>query len=271
MTTIWSGGWILTPIKISDKTPPGFHPRWNMSFILEQTLAFKWDLLLIKTTHGNNAVPEKTGQCIISYCFIGEDMSKSWDSCFIRFQTLVDEARSPSFWHMTLNTLYFFACFWTLSCCILRVGILDLLTFFCWYRGTDCEQKKQYNQTINPLHYRVDVTYESIWYPERLKSLSHWCWYLEMLLVKNKQDVSSQGLLKSLIFHKDIETPNVAHLLCIWKVMTLKVNFKDLLLRSEAWKYHTKRPEKGRKVKMVRWMMTFHLRNRGYYMALRRH
>ena len=161
--------------------------------------------------------------------------------------------------------------FWTLSCCILRVGILDLLTFFCWYRGTDCEQKKQYNQTINPLHYRVDVTYESIWYPERLKSLSHWGWYVEMLLVKNKQVVSSQGLLKSLIFHKDIETPNVAHLLCIWKVMTLKVNFKDLLLRSEAWKYHSKRPEKGRKVKMVRWMMTFHLRNRGYYMALRRH
>ena len=35
--------------------------------------------------------------------------------------------------------------------------------------------------------------------------------------------------------------------------------------------YYTKRPEKGRKVKTVRWMMTFHLRNRGYYMALRRH
>ena len=105
MTTIWSGGWILIPIKISDETPPGFHPRWNMSFILEQTLAFKWDLLLIKTTHGNNAVPEKTGQCIISYCFIGEDMSKSWDSCFIRFQTLVDEARSPSFWHDVKHSL----------------------------------------------------------------------------------------------------------------------------------------------------------------------
>ena len=30
MTTIWSGGWILIRNKISDKTPPGFHPRWNM-------------------------------------------------------------------------------------------------------------------------------------------------------------------------------------------------------------------------------------------------
>jgi len=88
--------------------------------------------------------------------------------------------------------------FWALCCCILRVVILDLLTFFCWYRGTDCvQQKKQYNQTISPLHYCVDVNYESIWSPERLKSLPHWCWYVEMLLVKNKQVVSSQGLLKS--------------------------------------------------------------------------
>ena len=120
-----------------------------------------------------------------SYCFIGEDMSKSWDSCFIRFQTLADEARSPSFWHITLNTLCFFSCFWTLSCFILRVVIRDLLTFFCWYRGTDCEQKKQYNQTINPLHYRVDVNYESIWYPERLKSLPQWCCSGKCHLLKN--------------------------------------------------------------------------------------
>ena len=35
------------------------------------------------TTHGNNAIPEKTCHCIISYCFIWEDMSKTWASCFI--------------------------------------------------------------------------------------------------------------------------------------------------------------------------------------------
>ena len=116
------------------------------------------------------------------------------------------------------------------------------------------------------------------------------CWYyLRVYLVPRKTEKSFPLMLvcwdatrkkqtgrfvtrsAQIILHKDIETPNVAHLLCIWKVMTLKVNFKDLLLRSEAWKYHSKRPEKGRKVKMVRWMMTFHLRNRGYYMALRRH
>ena len=142
MTTIWSGGWILIPIKISDETPPGFHPRWNMSFILEQTLAFKWDLSLIKTTHGNNAVPEKTGQCIISYCFIGEDMSKSWDSCFIRFQTLVDEARSPSFWHITLNTLHFFFELW-----VVAFWELEFLIYWLFSVGTEVQIANKRNNT----------------------------------------------------------------------------------------------------------------------------
>ena len=35
------------------------------------------------TTHGNNAIPEKTCHCITSYCFIWEDMSKTWASCLI--------------------------------------------------------------------------------------------------------------------------------------------------------------------------------------------
>ena len=35
------------------------------------------------TTHGNSAIPEKTCHCIISYCFIWEDMSKIWALCFI--------------------------------------------------------------------------------------------------------------------------------------------------------------------------------------------
>ena len=36
-----SGGWILIPNKTPVKTPPGFHPRWKMFFIWDQTLALK--------------------------------------------------------------------------------------------------------------------------------------------------------------------------------------------------------------------------------------
>ena len=35
------------------------------------------------TTHGKNAIPEKTCHCIISNCFIWEDMLKIWFSFFI--------------------------------------------------------------------------------------------------------------------------------------------------------------------------------------------
>ena len=35
------GEWILIPNKTPDKTPPGFHLRWNMFFIWDQTLALK--------------------------------------------------------------------------------------------------------------------------------------------------------------------------------------------------------------------------------------
>ena len=47
---------------------PGLHQR--------STLAFWWDVLLIITSHANNAIQEKKCRCIISYRFIWEDMSK---------------------------------------------------------------------------------------------------------------------------------------------------------------------------------------------------
>ena len=34
------GGWILIPHETRDKTPPGFHLKWNMFFISDQILAF---------------------------------------------------------------------------------------------------------------------------------------------------------------------------------------------------------------------------------------
>ena len=34
------GGWILIPNETPDKTPPGFHLKWNMFFISDQILSF---------------------------------------------------------------------------------------------------------------------------------------------------------------------------------------------------------------------------------------
>lgn len=153
-TTIWIH-WLLMQAKANRWRPFGlvdeswyllkYQMKHHQVFIRDETclsLAFKWDLLLIKTTHGNNAVPEKTGQCIISYCFIGEDMSKSWDSCFIRFQTLVDEARSPSFWHITLNTLHFFFELW-----VVAFWELEFLIYWLFSVGTEVQIANKRNNT----------------------------------------------------------------------------------------------------------------------------
>ena len=55
-----SGGWILIPDETPDETPPGFHLRWNMFFIWDQTcfsseikhLHFN-EIFIDYTTHGN--------------------------------------------------------------------------------------------------------------------------------------------------------------------------------------------------------------------------
>ena len=63
MTTIWIWcGWILIPNETSDKTPSGFPLIWKMFFIWDQTLAieFYWDVLLINTSHGNDAIPSRS-------------------------------------------------------------------------------------------------------------------------------------------------------------------------------------------------------------------
>ena len=80
---IFRPNWGLKSQKKCFWRPPVFDLRWYMFFIWHQTLACQWDVLLINTTHGNNERPEKTRLCIISYCFIWEDMSKTQASCFI--------------------------------------------------------------------------------------------------------------------------------------------------------------------------------------------
>ena len=101
-------------------------------------------------------------------------------------------------------------------------------------------------------------------YPEKLKILPH-VGMFRFYSPKNKQDVLSWSkAIKAInlrlrcvpgsapiILHKDIGTSNLTHLLCILKVMTVRIDFKDPLLRSEARKCQRKRPEKESKVEMI--------------------
>ena len=83
-----SAGWILIPSEKPDETPPGFHLRWNVFFIWDQTfLIVSFEKTCKKLgLRASSRVPNTARP----RAFI----------CFSVFRTR-DEARSPNFWHIT--------------------------------------------------------------------------------------------------------------------------------------------------------------------------